>query len=222
MSYLDDVNQKRQSQSDQRLMQAALLGNRQKPSIILTDSTDLGEHISKLGNKIVDVLEAVKDDKNTSEQIDLLTNLTIQFRKLVETVNKAGEDQANRIADALHELAITQRNQKPIVVPAPAVTLTEKDVDFKPVIKAIERLMKPVVAGFDLAKYRAHDLQDAPDGQQYIGFINPDGDWYIMQHDPSSNRDRYYFGAGSYEEAWDEKHIHEYRTISEARHALSA
>lgn len=228
MSYLDDVNQKRQLQNDKQFQAALLRSNRQdpqKPSIILTDSTDLGKHISKLGDKIVDVLVAVKDDKSTKEQIDRINTMTDKFAVLVTAVQEAQVEQANRICEAIAGLSEIVSVQKPVVVPAPSVSLQEKDVDLKPLLAGIgklEKLLQPKAAGFNIANYKAHDLEDGRDGNQYIGFINPDGDWYIMQHDPDNNRDRYYFGSEDYETAWGDKHTHDYHTLSEARRAVSA
>lgn len=230
MNYIEQVNQKRQSQADQRqtaaLVSAARANN--KPTILLTDSTDLGSHISKLGDKIIDVLEAVKDDKSTKAQIDRINSMTGEFRELVNTVQSAQSYQTEQIIAAVNDLKQTVSKQKPVVVPAPAVSLQEKDVDLNPIVTAINRLekmLKPKPAAkqqLDLSRFKAHDLTDGPDNNQYIGFMDMNGNWYIMQHDPAENRDRYYFGSESYEQAWDDKYGLDYRVLSEAIRALSA
>lgn len=232
MNYIEQVNQKRQSQADQRqtaaLVSAARANN--KPTILLTDSTDLGSHISKLGDKIIDVLEAVKDDKSTKAQIDRINNMTDEFRELVDTVRSAQSYQTERIIAAVNDLKQTVSKQKPVVVPAPAVSLQEKEVDLDSVVAAINRLektLKPKPAAavkqeLDLSRFKAHDLTDGPDNNQYIGFMDASGNWYIMQHDPTENRDRYYFGRESYDQAWDDKYALDYRVLSEAIRALSA
>lgn len=228
MSYIDEVNQKRQSQADKQqlaLLMKSAQGTPQRPSIILTDSTDLGSHIAKLGDKIIDVLEAVKDDKSTKQQIDRINDMTGKFSSLVSVVQMAQVNQTDRICAAIESLRKVVDVQKPVIVPAPSVSLQERDVDLKPLLKSLtklEHLMQPKAPGFSITSYRAQDSEDGRDGMQYIGFMNPDGDWYIMQHDPDNNRDRYYFGADDYDTAWGDKHTHNYYTLGEARRAVSA
>lgn len=227
MSYLDEVNEKRKNQSanTQTALMIKAMQAGQKPSIILTDSTDLGEHISQLGDKIIDVLEAVKDDKSTKDQIDRINDMTGEFRSLVASVQIEQESQADRIVAALNDLKRTVTSQKPVIVPAPAVSFSERDVDLNPLVDAISRLEKLMTPkkqkkSLELSSFRAHDLADSPDNLQYIGFQDTSGNWYIMQHDPENNRDRYYFGTGDYELAWDDKFSHDYKTLSEAIRAL--
>lgn len=228
LSYIDDVNQKRQTQDAQRQTAMLMHATRnQKPQIILTDSTDLGSHIAELGDKIIEVLEAVKEDHSTKDQIDRINDMTYEFRELVETVQTSQETQADKIVLALNDLKTTVTKQKPVVVPAPAVSLQEKDVDLNPIVGAINDLKKLLAPTkqkkkTDLSTFRAHDLSDAPDGMQYIGFMDMSGSWYIMQHDPEENRDRFYSGSESYDQAWDDKFSHNYTTLSEALRALSA
>lgn len=230
MDYKERIKQKRQQQAstqsrDELLSQlkeiqlASLMGNNQKPSIVLTDSTDLGEHISKLGNKIVEVLEAVKDDKSTVEQIGHITKLMGEFRSLVDTVQQSNTEQADRIISAVNDLKAIISDQKPIVVPAPNVRLTEKVTDFSPLIKELKTIFAPAKVakqGINLNEYRAIDLDNASDGVQYVGFQDSRGNWYILQNDDRNNTIRYYFGKESYAQAWDEKYGHNYKTLSEA------
>jgi hypothetical protein len=77
-------------------------------------------------------------------------------------------------------------------------------------------------SGINLADYRAHDLDDAPDGVQYIGFISQEGKWYICQSDDKKNTMRYYFGKGDYDTEWLERYSHEYKTLSEAIRSVAA
>ncbi len=240
MSYLDTINDKKLQMSAQRQKQAergeskqdidsliqelkevqlaSLLGNKQKPSIVLTDSTDLGEHISDLGNKIVEVLNATKADKSTTEQINKLTSLVGDFKSLTVQVQKASKDHTDKVCAAIDDLRAAITMQKPVVVPAPNVNLKEREVDFSPLLKELKTLLTPrtVKKQINLADYRAIDLDNAPDGVQYVGFQNSSGGWYILQNNDSNNTIRYYFGKGSYEQAWDEKWSHDYTTLSEA------
>lgn len=214
MDYLKQIQDKRQAQSHDQLLRA--LGT-QKPSVILTDSTDLGEHIAALGEKIIHVMQMVQADKSTKEQID---RFGAEFKTLADLARKTTREQSEMVREALNELKDIIRQQKPIVVPAPRVSLQEKAVDFNPVLEKLDALMPKQVSTFNMASYRAHDLDNAPDNMQYIGFENEDGDWYIMRHNATDNRDRFYFGSEDYATAWDERISHEYKTLSEARRAL--
>ena len=224
MSYIDDVKDKRQSQADKQqsamLMRSVMQGNQQKPSIILTDSTDLGEHISLLGDKITDILEAVVDDKSSSEQIDRITDLIEDFREISSSLEQASQRHSIQITKAMKELKDVISRQKPIVVPAPAVSLTEKAVDFKPLISKIEQLMKPapakvVKADINLNDFRAQDI-DNEGVMQYIGFTGLGDIWYILLNDTSSSSIRYHFGKGNYYDGWEQRHNHDYNVLNEA------
>lgn len=217
MSYLDEVNEKRKNLSDrtQTAMMLKAVQSGQKPSIILTDSTDLGEHIAELGEKIIGVMNTVRADKSTKEQIDRLAS---DFKTLTQMAQQAAQEQTDRVCNAIEELRQVVTEQKPIVVPAPRVSLAEKDVDFSPLVQELKTILTPkaVKKQINLGDYRAIDLDNAPDGVQYVGFQNSTGGWYILQNDDRSNTIRYYFGKGSYEAAWDDKYSHDYKTLSEA------
>lgn len=75
----------------------------------------------------------------------------------------------------------------------------------------------PAAPADELSGYRAHDLDNASGGKQYVGFMNEAGKWYIMENDDQNNTLRYYFGKGSYERAWDDRNGHSYKRLSEAR-----
>lgn len=198
---------------------AALM--RQKPQIILTDSTDLGEHISKLGDKIIDVMNAVVDDKSTKEQIDRINQMTGEFRQLVSAVTQENRDQADRVVAAIDDLKSLLKNQKPVVVPAPNVNLSERDVDLSPILTALKALKpKDSKRTINLADFRAIQQDDAPDGNQYFLFEDGEDRWYILQFDTTSNQSRYLFGTGDPSEAWDTKYGNDYYTLNEAKRAL--
>lgn len=240
MNYLDEIKLKKQAQaaSNERrsdklstkqdidaviaqlkeVQLASLMGNKQKPSIVLTDSTDLGEHISGLGDKIIEVLEAVKDDKSTTQQINHLSAMVTDFKSLITGVQQSNKAQADRIVTAVNSLKEVIAEQKPVVVPAPNVRLTEKATDFTPLINELKTILTPkaVKKQINLADYRAIDLDNAPGNVQYVGFQNSAGNWYILQNNEETNSIRYYFGKDGYDVGWDERHGHDYKTLSEA------
>lgn len=223
LSYIDQVNEKRSQQTNKQqsdaMMQLAMLSSQKKPSVILTDSTDLGEHIAELGDKIIDVMEAVRSDKSTQNQLDGIASLINEFKTLSKTAQEASQNHASQVIDAIDSLKKLITTQKPIVVPAPRVTVEGQELTLDPIIEKLDQLLgtKDTI---DISKFRVHDLDNGPDRNQYISFMDMDGRWYIMQHDPSNNRARYFFSNDSYDMAWDDKYSHEYTTLNEAMRAL--
>lgn len=219
MNFVDEVSNKRQAQADKqqsnRILEAALATKNQKPSIILTDSTDLGEHIAELGQKIIEVMNTVRADKSTKEQIDRLAS---DFKDLTEIAQQTAEEHTDKVCEAIDELRRAVAQQKPVVVPAPNVNLKERDVDFSPLVKELKTILTPKTdkKQLNLSDYRAIDLDNTPDGMQYVGFQNSSGGWYILQNDDQNNKIRYYFGKGDYATGWDERISHDYSTLNDA------
>jgi hypothetical protein len=194
----------------------------QKPQIILTDSSDLGEHISKLGDKIIDVMNLVADDKSTKEQIDRINEMTAEFRQLVNAVTKENREQADRVVEVIKDLRELFK-KKTLVVPAPNVSVSGRELDLSPILKALKALQpKAGVKTFNLSDYRATELDNGPDKNQYLLFEDGNDAWYILRHDPETNQSRYIFGKGDHAQAWDERYSLDYLSMNEAKRALSA
>lgn len=105
-------------------------------------------------------------------------------------------------------------DQKQPIIQSPEVKITEKTVDMANIERLLADLIslnqptdKPAIStSTDYSKCRACDLDNAPGGTQYIGFIDQTGKWYIMQNDTENNTIRYHYGTGDYEAAWNERH----------------
>lgn len=70
--------------------------------------------------------------------------------------------------------------------------------------------------GIDLLCYRVSDAAEPVTGDQYFGFINPDGGWYILHNEVDEGEVRYKFGIDNYKEAWDDYTNHEFKLLNEA------
>lgn len=215
VDYQEQIRDKRQSQAALQRDNAILAMMGSKPSVILTDSTDLGEHIAELGDKIIGVMEAVRADKSTKEQLNMLS---AEFKTLQDLARRSSKEHTDRMIGAIDQLIAAISKEKTVTVPAPRVSLTERDIDFSPLLEKLEEIVTP--DAYDLSKYKAHDLNDGPDKMQYIGFLDSTGKWYILRHDPITNSDRFYFGKEPYEQAWDEKYSLDYATLGEAIDAI--
>lgn len=198
---------------------AALLSNNQKPSVILADSTDLGERIADLGKQVVEVMEAFRGD---TKHADGMNKLGSMYKALTLSLQASQNTQTKSIDKAAKDIITAIKNQQ-LVVPAPEVTVETSPPDFSRLEEIMKSLLKALTKPapsekLDLSDYRAHDLDNAPDSKQYIGFISPTGGWYIMQSDDGALR--YYFGAGDYETAWSDRYSHDYQTLNGALNAL--
>lgn len=195
-SYIETLKVKRQ-----RAGLAKALGS-SKQSVILTAQADLGKKVDAFSDKVVATLGKLDTTVLQKRHLTLLAGLV----KEVKTLQTAIDRQTVQLVRAINKIELSPQ----ITVPTPVVTDTGSGN------RASDK------KGINLNDYRAHDLDDAPDGKQYIGFISMDGKWYIVQSDDASNSMRYYFSDGDYDTEWMERYSHEYKTLSEAIRGLAA
>jgi len=187
---------------------ASLLSNSPKSTVILADSTDLGDRFDALCNDLMSVVNTLKSD----------TTMAKGFKEL-----------SSQLGVTAKAITTAVSNQKAPIVKPTDVIVQERPVDLRKLEVLLERLIEQTKPAppeeeddededeFDITKYIAQDLDNATDGNQYIGFLNSQGKWYIVQNDGRSMR--YYFGGDSYAQAWDDKYAHTYLPLSEALNA---
>lgn len=236
MSYLDTVNEKKQvhaqvSKEQQELatmvrqmqqIQAAALATNNKPTVILTDQTDLGDKIKSMVDTFAEAVKSTDTSMLDKEQISALNEL----KKGVESLKNAVEAKKTDNSDIVKAIKALDLNvAAPIVnVPAPQVTLQERPIDFTPLQDTIKEYFRPpdVEAEdekIDLECYRAQDITDKED-VQYIGFVNPDGAWYIIENKVRENSMRYVFGMTDYSKAFKNASRYKYYLLNEALDAV--
>lgn len=205
--------------AEMKRTQAAVLAGGSKPTVILTDQTDLGDKVAELKAEAVRAIKGLDSSEIDKSQLAAIRTLSGDMVKLEAAFNRyitAIERQTVQLLSALNKLNLSPQ----ITVPEPRVMIKEAaPVDMKPLENAINSLR--VAKTTNLGDYRAHDLDTSPDGLQYVGYIAMDGSWYIIQSNESSNTMRYCFGKDDYRTAWDERFGHDYTTLSEAIHALA-
>lgn len=234
MSYLDQIDKKRQQsnteaqnrQSGNELMRAAALMNARKRG-------DMPRSREKILDSIQELLDT-DEVKRSTEQHDKLISAISELKESIESANQAAEQQTREIHQSFETMlesvsnaqtqAIDQQNsilediarylKTPPKLPTPQVNITERELDLGGVEKALKSLTPKKTR--DLASYRAHEIKDMPDGMQYILFIDPSGNWYILQNNERENKIGYYFGKEAMSQAWDESHVHDYKTLAEA------
>jgi hypothetical protein len=232
-SYLDTLNEKKilhaQTSKEQleqaamlqelkKMQLAALMGSQGKSTVILTDQTDLGD---KLKSMVDSFTEAVKSSDTTSlneDQIKELKALQSGLDKLTAAINASKPDNSAVIA-AIKALKLDVA--APVInVPQAKVNVQPAavNVDFKPLQDTIKEYFKtPEIEDekIDLDCYRAQDLIDNGD-VQYIGFVNPAGNWYIIENKVRENQMRYCFGSTGYAKAFSKAAQYEYSLLNEA------
>lgn len=156
------------------------------------------------------------DAKADAEELTVLNDITAaltQLQKLEESGKVSGD---KLLADVIQ--AIKKIDIKPIVnVPRQL----PPQVDFTPLQRTIEQCFKPdESARLDLDDYKAQDIKDG-DTVQYVGFLNPQGNWYIIENDIQVNSMRYVFGSGGYAKAFKKAAQYQYKLLDEAINATA-
>lgn len=200
---------------------AAMLGA-SKPSVVLTDQTDLGERITALGQKIADTVSKLDTSKADTQQLAAIKELKTAFDSFTKTL--ASNNKSDTTADKALLTAIKAINVSPIVnVPQPKVTVEAQKIDFSPFIDALnnrDNIESSPDESLDLSCYRAQDIDNTNPDMQYIGFVNPEGNWYIIENNIKGNSFRYVFGSNGYQKAFSKAASYEYSLLNEAVNAI--
>lgn len=207
----------RQLQLD-TLMSAQQTSNNAKPSVILTDQTDLGDKINELTTKLVDAIKALDDSDQDAKEIQELKGVVSSLTQLKKSIDSGNSDLKKSI-DTLNK-SIKSLEMRPIVN-LPEVKIPK--VDLSPIQDVLEHYFTEEESEeeINLDNYRAQDIDNTNPDIQYIGFLNPSGNWYIIENDVFGNRMRYLFGDDDYIEAFSTASLHMYFLLNEAINALS-
>lgn len=196
MDYLKTLDKKKLDQSEAK-----------DKAVSLKALNDLGEDIRTLLSSL-EKTGAKTLDKDFVAAVKGLEKVAKSLSSIKVT---SDEDIKQAIIGLTHVLA--NLDVKPQVHVAPAkVTVNEREIDFKPLIKEIN---KPVKTS-SLSEYKAQDINDEDPSIQYIGFVNPQGSWYIIENNLLDSSLRYKFGKSGYSTAWQKPQQHKYRLLNEA------
>lgn len=183
------------------------------PHAMLTDSAlYVGDSIKELSDKVLTKL----DDKTTDTDMQ---NSLLELKDLLTSMQK--DSKVSNPAFSKLQNSIDNLEVNPVVnVAAPKVTVQPTPVDFKPLQDSLKEYMDSDSDTLDLSCYRAQDLLNSGD-TQYVGFVNPQGNWYIIENLTKQNSLRYVFGNTDYTKAWEDAPSHVYSLLNEAINALS-
>lgn len=239
MDYRETVQQKRansaQSTKEQnelasmvremrQITAAALAGSAGKSTVILTDQTDLGDKISELATKFENALQGIDGTELSKHQILEIKKVGEAIKGLSGSVfqsTQSSEKQTKEIISAIRGLDMSPN----ITVPTPKVTVESNKIDFTALENAISNLKtevvfpEPIIDRFDLSRYRAQDIKETED-KQYVGFVNPEGCWYIIENDLRANRMRYVFGESGYSKHFAQASTWKYQILDKAINAF--
>lgn len=193
-----------------------------KPSVILTDQTDLGQKIGELTDKLVATVKELDSSDVDSKQVNQLVRTVStldNLNGLIANNFKYADKQRSDIITAIKALKLSQV----VNVPAPKVTVQPSSVDLSPLQDTIREYFKPseIERGVDLDCYRAQDIDNTNANVQYVGFVNPEGNWYIIENDVKGNKLRYVFGKNGYAKAFSNAAMYTYLFLNEAVDALT-
>lgn len=205
-------------------IQAAMVANASKPSVILTDQTDLGDKMAELGTKLVAAIQDMDGRELSQEQITAIGKLQMSMTALATQIQSAQRQQLDatkQLLAAIKSIAVTPT----VNVPQAKVLVQEREIDLTPLKDLFRDRTEPQAEEkpdhCDLSRYRAQDISES-DGKQYIGFQNPEGCWYIIENDVQANKMRYLFGSSAYTKHFRQAVSFQYQTLQKAMRALQA
>lgn len=201
--------------------QSAKIPKPDKPTIILTDQTDLGDRLTKLVDDITAAVTKLDSSGIDKDQLtalkDLQSSLTT-YSNNISSSSKSSQKATEELLKAVKSIKVS-----PIVnLPEPKVTVQQQKVDLRPLQDTIQEYFgtPDVDEKIYLECFKVQDLRDDGD-LQYVGFLHPNGNWYIIENKVKENSLRYIFGVTGYSEAFSKAATYEYSLLDEAINALS-
>lgn len=189
---------------------------------LTTFNTNQG--LPQLADNLVKLTEHVKslrdeyDNKGTGKTAKQLSTLVEKLENVAKalTSSKVEVDKEFKklVKDLLSEIKAIDFNPT-VNVAATKVTVPEINTS------GIERILtdfttKEAVEKVDLGDYFAQDLDELEPGIQYVGFVNPKGNWYIIKNIEEENKLRYAFGSDAYADFWPRASQLQYKRLDEA------
>ncbi len=197
----------------QKMQMASLMGSQGKSTVILTDQTDLGDKMKEHTVKVVEAIKGLERDASDQREIDALK----EVEDAVMSLEKEYIEAHRELVAAVKSIKVSPVVNVPALKP-PVVNVDAPDLS--PLQATMREVFQPKAEKLDLECFRAQDITD--DGDiQYVGFLNPEGDWYIIENNVVSNSMRYAFGSGDYSKAFARASTFDYQLLNEAVNATA-
>lgn len=183
---------------------------------------EIVENMATSAERIRNVLSTldggvIKIDESFTKAVDNLQSVVEKVKTVKVESDKDVSKQVVKLTKAVEAL-----NVQPIVnVPEPVVNVDVPKIDTKPLEKVFQEFLDaPKEEALMLSNFIGQDIDNDADVMQYVGMLNPNGDWYIIENTYEPSQLRYVFGRGKYKKAW-ENHVNlDYRRIDEAYNAI--
>lgn len=192
-------------------MQMATMMGASKPSVVLTDQTDLGDKIKELTIELVTAVQGLDGSEYSKKQIVAITELQGSLSDIAKSVQQSNKDNQTQNADLLKQISKLKLDP---IIRMPSQT----PLNLKPLQDTLLQAMQKDESGddkYDLSCYQAQDLSESGD-KQYVGFMNHKGNWYIIENDVKGNAMRYLFGETGYAKHFAQASTYEYHLLNEA------
>lgn len=181
--------------------------------------TELLDTLKSLSDK----LQSVSGD-NRQVVKDLTQSLVNALKALPQPSDKVSvtnQIDYSKKFDELKKVISSIEVTPNIQVDAPQVNIPKLDIS--PITKVLETQTRQLaeVKKIDLNDYKAQDLT-GDDTFQYVGFVAPDGSWYIIENDMEGTTLRYKFGPKNYKSSWKDHANFSYKLLNEAIREVQA
>ena len=213
-----EVDSEKQKQQQNHEELAGSLNN-----ILMATMVSKDPRMVEVAKNLTELLEGIdkasKDFKGSNLQLLPVANhnLAKAVASLSDKVEKYSPHDLKPYFDDLKNAVAKLATQKPTAsAPAQAV-----NVNLKPLVDTLEKhLKKEDDYKVELSCYRAQDIDNDGETTQYVGFLNPDSEWYIIENDLESNSMRWVFGKEGYKQAWEHHVGQRYKLLDEAINAV--
>lgn len=199
MDYKDVIKDKRLAKTEQDKQEAFI-------NSIKDVSNDIRDLLSSL-----ETSGAKKLDKQVISAISALGSIV----NSLQSIKLDSDDEVKEILRAIGSI-IQNIEVKPVVNVQPAkITIQERELDLKPITDALKKDPLPIT----LSDYKAQDINNSDPHTQYVGFVNQNGEWYIIENSENDNSLRYIFGEKNYTSNFKKASTLNYRLYNEAINA---
>jgi hypothetical protein len=238
MHYQEQVKNKRNSSQIEKdkLALVDLLVNKLEASGLSKDTVNDDKLLIAL-TSIADKIDAIEPTDNTEiiDALNILANkeTTINYTAPDVIVPELKIPDIHIPEITIPKIIIPKINIPKIIIPEislpkipdiyiPEITIpkiTVPNIDTTGIETVLREMQHHTPEGIDLDDYMAQDLKKIG-GNQYVGFLNPDGAWYIIENDIKGESLRYLFGTKDYYKHFKKANEYVYKLLNEAVNAI--
>lgn len=236
MTAQEKIAEKRQKQQEdkQRQADADQVAQTIKEALMSLGSPSVISSPDEFTKRIKDlntIFEKVVKDYQSGDKLiaDTVSDIASEYTKLTALVATHAVKVNDNVVNALKDTAdrideLVSRPTKVDKVNVAVDTAGLQRVLQTTLATSLREIRDAIAIGeadgkVDLDDYRAHDIIN--DGDiQYIGFVDIEGSWYIIENKVTENSLRYVFGKSGYAEAFAKAGSYKYKLLSEAVNAL--